>query len=191
MSLPVQVNTLLTSAQPTGDSRVDSMCVTPKPPPAYGCVRPLPKYLMSRGPRGRDGRVESHAAVEVARGLLRFGECLDAPAGGRFETHTAADRHADTDVAFVVPELDHAGRGEDFDGLGRRKGWNKKQRVMASIRVVMLQVQPELQTQAFRRPFKGAARRNMDASTRLERERSLYAPERWCAGNSGESRESA
>ena len=70
-----QVNTLLTSAQPTGDSRVDSMCVTPKPPPAYGCVRPLPKYLMSR----------ARAAVTVESNRtplskLRLAFCVSASA---------------------------------------------------------------------------------------------------------------
>ena len=91
MSRPVHVKTLLTSAQPVGDSRVDFTRVTPRPPPAYGCVRPLPKYLMMRAARGRDGRVEAHVAVEVALGLLGFGQHFDSPAVRRLEADAAAD----------------------------------------------------------------------------------------------------
>src|SRR5688572_14556675 len=44
----VHLKILLVSVQSAGESRVDVTRVTPRPPPAYACVRPAPKYLRMR-----------------------------------------------------------------------------------------------------------------------------------------------
>ena len=119
LSVPF-VDSLRKMSPPTmGDSRIDLTRVTPRPPPAYGCVRPLPEVPHDAPARGRDGRVELHATVEVALGLLGLGQHFDPPTVRRLEADATADGDADTKAPLVVPELDDAGRGEDLDGLGR------------------------------------------------------------------------
>ena len=102
----VHVKTLLVSVQPAGDSRVDFTRVTPRPPPAYGCVRPLPKYLRMRARAAVTVESKRTPLSKLRFGLLGLGQRFDAPAVRRLEPYTAADGHPEAEVTLVVPELD-------------------------------------------------------------------------------------
>ena len=88
-------------------------------------MRFWPKYFRMRARAADDGRVEPNTAREVALGFLALEQSLDAPAIRRPESDAAAERHTETDVALVVPDLDAAGDAEDFDGLGGSQNGSK------------------------------------------------------------------
>jgi len=117
----VHLKTLLISVQSAGESRVGHAETTTR----VRLCAPAAEILEDSGARGRHGRVEAHITVEVALCLLGLGQHFDAPAVRRLEPYTAAEGSPDAEVTLVVPELDASGRGEDFNGLGRREGWRK------------------------------------------------------------------